>query len=525
MKRLWIQDVERVDGASEVEIGRVLYDSDIDRIKEEVAKKLGPEADETDVYRHPDVVQIDFAKERHPSIAFRIAHGTHVMDLAAGCDPEDSSDAPQIMAVQLPPAVTEDTSGTKLASYVLNGINAIVEWADELGETVPLVINFSYGFTAGPKDGSQNLEADIDRLVKARLSRGAPTAVVLPAGNSFEDRTVAQVKIKKNGVEELEWVVPPDDETDNYLEVWVDAESEDPISLDDGPPIEITLIPPAEQSIEPPTHTIGKLSYLSFKNRRIAGIYCDKVQSGPTAQSIRYRYMLAINRTKDSSEQVQTAPAGPWKVQLKAARGSTRSYSAKLYIQRDNTPVGYVRRGRQSTFDHPGAHERDMATGDYNSLGSRNICPITGLETLTAIGTGSEVVVVGGIEGDSQCLPADYTASGPVRTKQGPDLSALSDESEVFKGVFASGTRSGSSVTMRGTSVAAPQVTRWIARMMSEGKWTASTSTSNLQAMLHSDTTIEAETKACSFIARDLRLGIGRVKMLRHAELRRRERD
>nr|WP_319385726.1 S8 family serine peptidase [uncultured Roseibium sp.] len=526
VNRVWLQDVERVDGSAQVEFGRILHEEDIDRIRKQVASNLGPEADETDFYRHPDVAQIDFGQERHPSIAFRIAHGTHVMDLAAGCDPEDAVGAPQIMAVQLPPAVTEDTSGTKLASYVLNGINAIIGWADELGEEIPLVINFSYGFTAGPKDGSQNLEAAIDRIVRERQSRGAPTAVVLPAGNSFEKRTVAQVTLGTGDVEELDWVLSPDDETENYLEIWVDQEVPGSNSMESSPPLDVTLIPPSESDADPPTHAYDKLSFLSREGRRIAGIYCDKVESGSDAQKIRCRYMLAINRTKDSSGHVQAAPSGPWKVRLAAAAGTTGRYLVKLYIQRDDTPTGYVRRGRQSVFDHPHAHERDEKTGDYDSLGSAALpCPITGQETLTAIGTGSEVVVVGGIKDEDLCLPAEYTASGPARSKCGPDLCALSDEGDVFKGVFAAGTRSGSRVAMRGTSVAAPQVTRWIAKMMSKGEWTATTSIADLEATLVADTDGSEDTQGHSFPSRSQRLGIGRVELTRHAELRRRQKD
>ena len=48
----------------------------------------------------------------------------------------------------------------------------------------------------------------------------------------------------------------------------------------------------------------------------------------------------------------------------------------------------------------------------------------------------------------------------------GPDAMAVSDDSHAHRGILAAGTRSGSTVPMNGTSVAAPQITRWIAERM-----------------------------------------------------------
>jgi hypothetical protein len=46
----------------------------------------------------------------------------------------------------------------------------------------------------------------------------------------------------------------------------------------------------------------------------------------------------------------------------------------------------------------------------------------------------------------------------------------VSDDSRVHSGVLAAGSRSGSVVAMNGTSVAAPQLARWIADERSQGR-------------------------------------------------------
>ena len=133
-----------------------------------------------------------------------------------------------------------------LASYVLQAVRTIMLWTDEIGEKygqtdLPLVINFSYGYSAGPKDGSLFIEREIDRLFQ---ERDAPTVVVLPAGNNYLSRTTAKFKLGKGGklkskeyeekAKEIGWIIPPDDQADNFVEIWVEDDTEDdaPISLE-----------------------------------------------------------------------------------------------------------------------------------------------------------------------------------------------------------------------------------------------------------------------------------------------------
>jgi hypothetical protein len=56
-----------------------------------------------------------------------------------------------------------------------------------------------------------------------------------------------------------------------------------------------------------------------------------------------------------------------------------------------------------------------------------------------------------------------------VPDRQGPDAVAVCDDAPANNGVLAAGARSSSVFAMNGTSVAAPQITRWIAEQLALG--------------------------------------------------------
>ena len=96
--------------------------------------------------------------------------------------------------------------------------------------------------------------------------------------------------------------------------------------------------------------------------------------------------------------------------------------------------------------------------------------------SINALSTGHEAMVIGAFR------RRDYTASrysgaGPIvyppgivgPWRDGPDATAVSDDSVALHGVLAAGTRTGSVCAMDGTSVAAPQVTGLIAGLLTAG--------------------------------------------------------
>src|SRR5262249_17336112 len=150
------------------------------------------------------------------------------------------------------------------------------------------------------------------------------------------------------------------------------------------------------------------LCALKLHEKSIAAIYYDISKQG------RGRIFIAVNQTATKEGRVDCAPAGRWKLTLQ--NRSDHEVVAHLYIQRDSTPFGYRRPGRQSIFDHPDAYRRDETTGNYDNFDAE-ACPITGEETLSALalppGQDRRIVVVGAADASSCVAPALYTSSGP----------------------------------------------------------------------------------------------------------------
>jgi len=157
-------------------------------------------------------------------------HGAHVMDLATGYARErgeEPAEEIRIIAVQLPNVVTMDTSGVGKDMYLLSAFHYIFHRADVIAakykiDRARLVINFSYGYFGGPHDGQFDVEAAIDQLVERRRETVGPTALVLPAGNSFLDRMHASIpegKFVKHKAS-IRWRLQPNDRTPNFLEFW-----------------------------------------------------------------------------------------------------------------------------------------------------------------------------------------------------------------------------------------------------------------------------------------------------------------
>ena len=131
----------------------------------------------------------------------------------------------------------------------------------------------------------------------------------------------------------------------------------------------------------------------------------------------------------------------------------------------DGADGGFPLRGRQSFFE--GTHYcrfdnagRDKESDDPGVLVRRE-------STLSSIATGADPFVAGGHLG-KELVAARYSSAGASLASGGPpprwpDAMTPSEDSRVHQGVLAAGSRSGSVVPLGGTSVAAPQMARWIA--------------------------------------------------------------
>ncbi|MFQ5623546.1 MAG: hypothetical protein ACE5FS_09130 [Paracoccaceae bacterium] len=461
----WFQDGVTPPG-SPVLYGREFAKAEIDGLLS--ASDDGVSVDEDRFYRTLAKAGL---KDGHPGVlARRATHGTHVLDLAAGGNGAENP----IIAVQLPRDVTEDTSGQQLTEFAEDALRYIVDRADRIAALLgaaelPLVINFSYGFIAGPHDGTHPLERVMEDILAARNAAGEKTAIVLPAGNSRESRCHARLTFAAAGAaKELEWRVQPDDRTPSHVEIHM------PYSA--GPPatsrISARLTAPGGAAVSPDLAEVDGLAWEWPATGPVRARIGYRYQAGATG---RGRFLASLAPTRDLLDAAGQAPPGTWRITLtNAALGPAEQVHA--YVQRDDTPFGHERHGRQSRFEDAAYHlftpqggpvEQDAGTGYLRRAGLIN-----------GMGTGAATVVMAGYDRRSG-RPALYSSGGPVQPaggagqpgRSGPDAMAVSDTSRAHRGVLGSATRSGRLVALAGTSVAAPQMARRIAAAMIAGTW------------------------------------------------------
>ena len=403
------------------------------------------------------------------------SHGSNVMDLAGGSRLGGGLDAVALIGVQLPAPATLDTVGFGKDSYVLAALHYIFERADRLaekylgkGQSLPLVINFSYGFTGGAHNGQDRLERAMHALIRVREATGAPTHLVIPSGNSFAGALGGEISeglIKKlggaAGAFDIPWRVQPTDRTPNYLEIW----------LPDGAmPMGVSA------KLQTPSGKVIPLVVTNSGNQNTPFSVPGSAEKRPIGQfSVenyrfengkgRWRFVIVLAPTDPENPTLASAEAGLWQVKL-AGLGPVLNHGAiTCRIQRDNDPFGYYRGARQSYFDDRRDQAYD-ATGKLSATENPEDAFVQRFDGLNGLATHDAVVVVGGYTGSS-AAPATYSSAGPLTSKPGSPgtvrLAAPSDDSPVLGGIRAAGTRSGITFRLNGTSAAAPQVTRALA--------------------------------------------------------------
>jgi hypothetical protein len=322
IQAIWLQDIERATPDRGVAFGQRLNNEQINAL----IKKCKTEAE----------IYLDFGRAGRNSLASRLSHGTHILDLASGFDPSGTYDVKgrrPLLAVQLPSAVTGDTSGVTMGSYVLQAVRQIMLWADGISPRLPLVINFSYGIFAGPKNGTHEMERALFQLIAGRNRRGAPTCLVLPAGNSYRARVTARMVLETDASSNLDWIMLPDDGTPNHMEIWIDGAAIE----EQLPSMELKLTPPVGEAATFKGLRDGDIRIMEVDDQPIAGVYYNIIQSPgvPTRGHIH----LAVNATALRLEGAHPAPAGRWR--LTFANASQSRATTHLYIQRNDTPMGY----------------------------------------------------------------------------------------------------------------------------------------------------------------------------------------
>lgn len=340
----------------------------------------------------------------------RPAHGTHVMDIAAGnglgsgtagCAPDATIIFVEASAADIhwsgPEAIGQSFGDSV---QMLEAVQFIFEQAGDR----PCVVNLSLGTNGGPHDGTTLVEQGLDALIRAKPNR----AIVIAAANSNSDGIHLTGGIPAGGHTELSW------QTENSpagqeMEIWMQGTAR----------IAVEVIAPDGTSLgiaEPNTN-------MPIGTPQDIVVYVSNRLDEPNNHDAMIGIFVA-----------GSVGGGVWTIRLHERANAATGFHA--WIERLDQA--------QSSFVNP--------TPGY-CLGS--------------ISCGMETICVGSYDAHKPARPLSYFSShGPTRDgRHKPELSA--------PGHAVMAARSGSvdGVTeMSGTSMAAPAVTGLVALVYAEAQ-------------------------------------------------------
>lgn len=382
---------------------------------------------------------IEYAHPRRR--VFTSTHGAHVLDVAGGCpDPlkpdglPDEASRANLVFVQMPEDTAGDSSAASLGACLLDGLRYALQLASP---TAPIVVNVSFGTTAGPHNGSSMIEQAMDELLELRPNN---FAVVLAAGNSRQLGLHCKRTVSAAHSALFRLNVMAQDRTDTFVEFWYakppDGSVEFRARLPNG---DWSPWVTANDGVDLRDET-GEEVVASLIHRR-------QVPNGNLSMML-----LALRPTETpADDDGPLATPGRWEIEVRLdaqakAAVKLKAVEVNAWIKRDDSrPYG----GRvQSRFE--GLDRCDPE------------------DTLNGLATGSRTVVASGFRWSDGTV-VDYASKGPRRPEdQWPLVYGLCEWDSVDTGVRASAVRSGETRVMNGTSVASPVVARQVFNLMSQ---------------------------------------------------------
>lgn len=385
-------------------------------------------------------------------------HGTHVADIAGGVDPSDTTNpllTCPMLAVQLPPQAVEDTSGSQLQPYAVRAVRWIIEQADALavkGQHRPLVVNLSMGVLAGSKDGTSLIERQIAAEVLRREARtGVPMRVVFAFGNDNLTRQTGYMELTAKAPQDLTLRVQSEDYTPSFVELRGDRPADLLLQLDclRAEPLALGAIPAGKS-----------VSLSAAGGQSVARVYSIAPQPLDGGGETAAYYVLAIAPTASFEGGKPLAPSGAWKITL-GTKGKPQA--ARIEVQRDDRPLGFSELARQSYLDdHTLWDWTPPKKTPYTPPADGPVTPRGSHSAWVSEDMIEQVYTVGAALEDTG-FAAPYTATGAPYVAKNASVSAIGDSSWTLRGVMASGTLSGTTAVLSGTSAAAPQITRELA--------------------------------------------------------------
>jgi len=413
------------------------------------------------------------------SLARRESHGAHVMDVLAGSIPtssrigpsqpgQDRRDPPSwnpgrpatdptcdadLVFVQFPDVCIQDASGVWLKTYVVQGIQYILSFADPV-KTKNVIINLSYGPTTGPHDGTAELETALSSLVAEYngIDKSPKLEIVLPAGNAYLSEGHIVFTSDSEQPEKVEWIwrLPPDNTVLCFAEIWMDD--------DDAQGVSVTLTSPSGQ------YEVASGSGITGTTLPTPGGTTPQIV-GPIKWGKDRMWLLVVGPTIAGP---LANEHGDWKIKVD---GIAENAELHGYVARTDPNMGVRTGARSSRFVDVSWEQTQAASasctrvdGEFDNDGSL----IRRFGTLNGIATGKKhrLHVAGGYV-LAQGRKAPYSSAGPARHghRVGPDYVLPCDDSCALPGIRAGGNRSGTVFRLIGTSTAAPQLARQFAKL------------------------------------------------------------
>jgi hypothetical protein len=336
------------------------------------------------------------------------AHGSHVMDIAAGNGrgTGQAGIAPQADLLFVEISADAAAAPSALPAGLGDSVRLAeaVSFIFDTAGTRPCAVNISLGSNSGPHDGSSLVERMLDSLVAAAPNR----SIVVAAGNAFSDGIHFAGHLSAGGVTDLDWQLDDPLPEDAEVEVWYAGS--DRFTVD-------VLSPDGKLVVSVPAG--------SSRNLAVAG-----------HSKIMVANRLADPNNKDNQIAVFLgggAPGGVWKVRLHATAATNGNFHA--WIERDDSD--------QSAF---------------------TVAPADNTHTISSLAAGSGTIVVGAYDAHVASRPLHFgSAAGPTRDgRVKPDICAPGVK------VAAANARQTGTMTQSGTSMAAPATTGAIALLLAE---------------------------------------------------------
>lgn len=491
----WQQTSAWNPAQTDLPFGQELY---FDRINELLADHTLPDGRlDEDAFNRAACLIEPHQELGHRDLEYRAAHGTHVLDLATGFDP-DSTDGDilnkyRIIAVNLPPQYVHGTAGNFLVFFAVFALERILCLADALWRMkhpgtrggYPVVVNFSFGMQAGTKDGNGQWERLIAKMIKRRRRfTKAPTRLVMPVGNDNLERCAA-FELMGDGEWKpgkkpfalkprvsLPWRICPSDQTSNFVEICALALGSKPSPTWQDFQLFITL-PSQSRPLQVPKLQPGQHSDL--------GGYA-RIYSPLSGAKYPLRLVICVAPTLRHDPK-PVAPAGEWTITVEYKGIDKAPVDVAFYVQSDQAPTRHGSTDEQSYFDHPGykTHREngalrdsfDYRPGKLEDLEPWAIQgPVQRKGSQNALATSLGITVVGGYRLSDGC-PALYSATtsgARWRKKARRVIDGLypTEDGAGYFGLLAAGARDGSTLGFRGTSMAAAQATRDIAEQLGQ---------------------------------------------------------